>query len=68
MHSEEIDQIHNEIQKLEEEAQSCQNIPERLEKFDKIEVLDDRLFDLELQDLVTGIQTEVKNFFKGINV
>ena len=68
MHSEEIQKIHEEIEQLQKEADATENIPERLERFDRIEVLDDRLFNLELQDLVTGVKEEVKNFFKGRNV
>ena len=64
MHSEEIQQIHKEIEQLEKEAKNCEDLRERVEKFDKIEVLDDRLFDLEVEDLCTGIREEVKNFFK----
>ena len=64
MHSEEIQKIHEEIEQLQKEADATENIPERLERFDRIEVLDDRLFNLELQDLMTGVKEEVKNFFK----
>ena len=63
MHSEEIQKIHEEIEQLQREANAIQNIPERLERFDKIDVLDVRLFDLELVDLVTGVKVVVKNFF-----
>lgn len=64
MHSEEIQKIHEEIEQLQKEADATENIPEKLERFDRIEVLDDRLFNLELQDLMTGVKEEVKNFFK----
>lgn len=63
MHSEEIQQMNSEIEKLEEEARSCEDIRERNAKFDKIEVLSDQIFDFELSDLVTEVKTEVKNFF-----
>ena len=64
MHSEEIQQMNSEIERLEEEAKACENFEERNDKFDQIEILSDQLFNLELNDWVT----EVKNFFKGINV
>lgn len=64
MHFEEIQKIHEEIEQLQKEADATENIPEKLERFDRIEVLDDRLFNLELQDLMTGVKEEVKNFFK----
>ena len=64
MHSEEIQQMNSEIERLEAEAKVCENFEERNEKFDQIEVLSDQIFNLELSDWVTEVKTEVKNFFK----
>jgi hypothetical protein len=60
MHAEEIQQMNSEIEKLEVEAKACQDLEEKNDKFDQIEILSDQIFDLELSDWVT----EVKNFFK----
>ena len=64
MHSEEIQQMNSEIERLEAEAKTCENFEERNEKFDQIEILSDQIFNLELSDWVTEVKTEVKNFFK----
>ena len=63
MHSEEIRQMNSEIERLEQEAQNCQDHQERNEKFDQIEILSDQIFNFELSDWVTEVKTEVKNFF-----
>ena len=63
MHSEEIQQMNSEIERLEEEAKTCENFEERNDKFDQIEILSDQIFNLELSDWVTEVKTEVKNFF-----
>ena len=64
MHSEEIQQMNSEIERLEAEAKACENFEERNDKFDQIEILSDQIFNLELSDWVTEVKTEVKNFFK----
>ena len=64
MHSEEIQQMNSEIERLEAEAKTCENFEERNEKFDQIEILSDQIFNLELSDWVTEVKTEVMNFFK----
>ena len=63
MHSEEIQQMNSEIERLEAEAKTCENFEERNDKFDQIEILSDQIFNLELSDWVTEVKTEVKNFF-----
>ena len=68
MHAEEIQQMNSEIEKLEVEAEACQDLEERNDKFDQIEILSDQIFYLQLSDWVTEVKTEVKNFFKGIDV
>ena len=64
MHSEEIQQMNSEIERLEQEARNCQDHQERNEKFDQIEVLSDQIFNFELSDLMSEVKTEVKNLFK----
>tara|TARA_B100001115_G_C15560655_1_gene267180 strand:- start:79 stop:279 length:201 start_codon:yes stop_codon:yes gene_type:complete len=64
MHSEKIQQMNSEIKRLEAEAKECEDFEERNEKFDQIEILSDQIFNLELNDWVTEVKTEVKNFFK----
>ncbi len=64
MHSEKIQQMNSEIERLEAEAKTCENFEERNDKFDQIEILSDQIFNLELSDWVTEVKTEVKNFFK----
>ena len=55
--------MNSEIERLKEEAKTCENFEERNDKFDQIDFLEEEIFNLELSDWAT----EVKNLFKGIN-